>query len=69
MELKKVEVGITYSVNYNDLDDFINHHYPNLNSKFEFVADEEMGNDSEKVIEVDGKIDEWNEEELESIFW
>lgn len=65
MELKaRVEEGEVFFVDYGDLDKFINYHYPNLKTKFEFVADEEMSNDSDKVIHIDGEIDEYEEGEL-----
>lgn len=62
MELKskKVEVII---VEYSDLDDFINHHFPGLG--FEFVPDEEMSNDSIKRINVDGSLHDYQVESME----
>ncbi len=60
----KVEERKAFFVDYHDLDKFINHHYPILQSKFEFVADEEMNNDSEKEINVTGEA-KWGEKEIQ----
>lgn len=54
----KVDEEKLFFVDYGDLDEFINHHYPNLQNKFEFVADEEMNNGSETAIhDVTGEVD------------
>lgn len=53
LKTKKLEVIL---VNYEDLDKFINHHYSNLQTGFEFITDEEMSSDSEKLIDVTGKV-------------
>jgi hypothetical protein len=51
--MEKQEVFV---VKYEDLDEFINHHYPNLLLKFDFIADEEMTRDSEKEIIISGEL-------------
>lgn len=61
----KVDEEKVFFVDYGDLDEFINHHYPNLQNKFEFVADEEMSNDSSKQICVDGKVDEGSKAQIQ----
>ncbi len=63
MELK-TRKEIVFFVKYEELDAFINHHYPNLQSKFEFIADEEMNNDSCKDIYVDGQVDAYEKKKL-----
>lgn len=65
MELK-TEKREVFFVNYKNLDEFINHYYPNLVSKFEVVADEELSNDSEKLIDVTGETDSYTESEIKS---
>lgn len=60
----KVEEKKVFFVEYGDLDNFINHHFPKLENKFEFVADEEMNNDSDKEITVSGEVDEYAEKLL-----
>ncbi len=60
LKLKKIEVGV---VEYSDLDDFINHHFPDIG--FEFIPDEEMSNDSMKRINVDGILEDYQEENME----
>lgn len=65
MDLKAREEGRVFFVGYNDLDEFINHCYPDLETKFEFVADEEMSNDSEKAIHVDGEVDEYDAKKIQ----
>lgn len=65
MELK-TEKREVFLVNYKNLNEFINYHYPNLKDKFEIVADEELNNDSEILIGVTGEIDEYTESEIKS---
>lgn len=61
----KIEERKAFFVDYGDLDAFINHHYPNLKNKFEFVADEEMNNDSEKEINITGEVDKRDEKQIQ----
>ena len=63
MELK-FETRKIYVVNYFDLDNFINHHYPNLKNRFEFAADEEMANDVDKLYSITGELDKYDEKHL-----
>ncbi|KKN34066.1 hypothetical protein LCGC14_0797370 [marine sediment metagenome] len=49
-----------------DLDEFLTERF-SFDPKYEFVAAEEMSNDSEKSITVEPELDKWDEEEMEKV--
>ena len=53
-------------VNYGDLDKFLTERF-SFDPRYEFVAAEEMGNDSEKRIDVDPELDEWDKKRMEEV--
>ena len=60
--MKKIEVT---TLDYYELDELINRTFFGDENVFEFVAHEEMGNDSEKLYqEIDGKFNKYDEEAL-----
>lgn len=65
MELKTEKIE-TITVDDNDLNVFINHHYPNLQGKFRVIADEDLGNDSYILIRVTGEVDKYGKDAIKN---
>ena len=64
MKLKyKEELKIV--VDYDDLDEFVNHIFPG--SKFEFCAAEECANDSSHSYDIDGVVNDWDLKDIEAV--
>lgn len=62
LKMKTVSV---HEVDYNDLDDFISFTY---GTSFEVVADQEMSNDSSKVMTVKkARLNKWDAEVFETV--
>ncbi len=53
-------------VNYGDLDEFLTERF-SFDPRYEFVAAEEMSNDSEKSITVEPELDKYDKEEMREI--
>lgn len=64
IKLKNLEKFEVISVDYGDLDNLVKEVYNN--EDYEFVADEEMGNDSQKLYkDITGSLEDYDEKELE----
>jgi hypothetical protein len=48
---------VVVEVDYNDVDDLVNRHFPNMRNPYECVAYEEWGNDQDHSMDIDGKLD------------
>jgi len=60
----KINSFVAHHVDYSDLDDFLTERL-GLEEPYEFVAAEEMGNDSAKTMHiVKEELDEWDKKEL-----
>lgn len=63
--LKKFEKFEVISVDYFDLEELVKRVYSQ--SEYSFVADEEMGNDSQKLYrDINGEVDEYDEEKVKN---
>lgn len=62
----KTNIKQYIEVNYGDLDEFLTKRF-SFDPKYEFVAAEEMGNDSEKSIIVEAELDKWDKKHIEEI--
>lgn len=47
-------------VDYNDIDDLINRHFPGMNGSYEIVAYEEWANDEDHDFHIDGKLSDYD---------
>lgn len=63
--LNKIKKDQYYIIDGFDLDNIINTYFPELN--YDFIATEEMRNDSCKEFNVDGILDEYDLEQLENL--
>jgi hypothetical protein len=64
MELE-MKAKTVIEIGYTKLEDFIRYVYNVDEDVYDFVADQECGNDCSITFNVDGKIDEWNEKRLQ----
>jgi hypothetical protein len=51
---------VVVEVAYDDVDDLITRHFPNMNDSYECVAYEEWGNYQDHSMDIDGKLDEFD---------
>ena len=65
MELK-INTETVRTVDYGDLDAFLTERFGFVDEHYEFIAAEEMSNDSSKIINVDKKeFSKWDKKDLE----
>jgi hypothetical protein len=67
LDKKFTEAGkrkVVIEIDYNDVDDVITRHFPNMNGRYECVAYEEWGNYQDHSMDIDGQLDD---DELEDI--
>lgn len=63
----KIESRMAHYVNYNDLDSFLTKRF-GFEERYEFIAAEEMSNDSAKTMHICKEdISKWDKEELEEM--
>ncbi len=66
MAFLKHEYKTYIEVDYGNLDEFLTERF-GLNEEYEFVAAEEVGNDSSTTLNVEPKLDKYAKEDVEEV--